>query len=91
MYKNIDPKLLPSSENLSDVIARLKPLWEEKISKDIRDKKNVLIVAHGSSFRALSTFIRSDNFDDNKMMEHSIPHALPFVMGLDSKLSIVSG
>jgi len=53
MYKNIDPAILPNGESQEDVINRLKPLWENQISVDIREGKKVMIVAHGSSFRSL--------------------------------------
>src|SRR3989304_7808629 len=44
---------IPEGETLKDVHARVVPYYEENIKKDLTEGKNVLVVAHGNSLRAL--------------------------------------
>jgi len=44
---------IPEGESLKDVHARVVPYFEEHIKPDIEKGKNVLVVAHGNSLRAL--------------------------------------
>jgi 2,3-bisphosphoglycerate-dependent phosphoglycerate mutase len=43
----------PGGESLKDVVSRVKPYFIEFIEPEIQKKKDVLIVAHGNSLRAL--------------------------------------
>ena len=43
----------PNGESLKDVVNRVSPYFNEIIKPYILDKKNVLIVAHGNSLRAI--------------------------------------
>ena len=43
----------PNGESLKDVVNRVSPYFSENIQPLILDKKNVLIVAHGNSLRAI--------------------------------------
>lgn len=44
---------IPEGETLKDVHARVVPFYEENIKKELREGKNVLVVAHGNTLRAL--------------------------------------
>lgn len=44
---------IPEGETLKDVHARVLPFYEENIKKDLKSGKNVLVVAHGNTLRAL--------------------------------------
>ena len=44
---------IPEGETLKDVHARVMPYYEENIKKDLISGKNVLVVAHGNTLRAL--------------------------------------
>jgi 2,3-bisphosphoglycerate-dependent phosphoglycerate mutase len=52
-YAGIDPNLLPASESLKDTLARVLPFWNERIVPELKAGRNVLVVAHGHSLRAL--------------------------------------
>src|SRR3984957_18165021 len=52
-YADLDPKALPASESLKDTLARVLPYWETRIVPELRADKDVLVVAHGNSLRAL--------------------------------------
>lgn len=45
---------IPEGETLKDVHARVMPYYEENIKKDLEAGKNVLVVAHGNTLRALA-------------------------------------
>src|SRR5277367_7142708 len=52
-YAGIDPKLLPAAESLKDTLARVLPYWEQRIAPELERGRQVLVVAHGNSLRAL--------------------------------------
>lgn len=53
-YNKLDETVpLPAGESLKDCLERFLPLWKNQISKDLMNSKNLLIVAHGNSLRAL--------------------------------------
>jgi 2,3-bisphosphoglycerate-dependent phosphoglycerate mutase len=53
---------IPEGETLKDVHARVMPYYEENILKDLAAGKNVLVVAHGNTLRALIKHL--DNLSD---------------------------
>lgn len=52
---------IPEGETLKDVHARVMPYYEENIKKDLNDGKNVLVVAHGNTLRALAKHVENLN------------------------------
>ena len=51
------PALLPRTESLADVGARLPPYWYDAIVPDLRAGRTVLVTAHGNSLRALAAHL----------------------------------
>ena len=84
LYKNVNNSKLPSSESLKDTEDRFLPFWHKKISPSIQNGKNVLIVAHGNSLRALIKYI--DKISNKKIMSVNIPTGIPLIYELDDKL-----
>lgn len=84
-YKGI--KNLPETECLKDTCDRVIPYWKKVIRKNLKDK-DVLIVAHGNSLRALIKHL--DNISDEGITKLNIPYAIPIVYEFDKKLKIVS-
>lgn len=87
-YKNVEPNVLPSGESLKDTVARFLPLWNDKISKDILSGKNVLIVAHGNSLRALIQHL--EHLTPAQIMEVNMPTGIPMMYELDQNLKVIS-
>ena len=83
-YAGLDPKLLPLTESLKDTVARFVPYWMDTIAPRVKAGKNVLIVAHGNSLRALVKHL--DNMTEDQIMELNIPTAIPLVYELDKDL-----
>lgn len=84
MYANLEKGQFPLTESLAVTIDRLKPYWDEVISKDILAGKNVLIAAHGNSLRAIVKML--DNLSEDEIMALNIPTGIPLVYELDDEL-----
>lgn len=78
----------PDGESLEDVFFRVVPYWKEKIAPAILQKKNVLIVAHGNSLRALVKML--DNISDKDIEKLNIPTAAPIIYELNENLKPVA-
>ncbi len=77
----------PNGESLKDTVARVLPYWKEKILPDIRSGKNVLVVAHGNSLRALVMHL--DGMSKEDVIELNIPTGVPIVYDFDENGNIV--
>jgi 2,3-bisphosphoglycerate-dependent phosphoglycerate mutase len=87
-YAGIDAKSLPASESLKDTLARVLPFWESRIVPELRANKNVLVVAHGNSLRALVKML--DMMSESDIVEFNIPTGIPMLYELDEQLQPVS-
>jgi len=83
-YAGVDPTYLPVAESLKDTLSRVLPYWESRIVPELRADKNVLIVAHGNSLRALVKML--DMISEADIVEFNIPTGIPLVYELDDAL-----
>jgi 2,3-bisphosphoglycerate-dependent phosphoglycerate mutase len=86
-YANIDPRVLPASESLKDTLARVLPFWNDRIVAELKAGRNVLVVAHGNSLRAVVKML--DNVSEADISELNIPTGVPLVYELDDQLKPV--
>lgn len=87
-YADLDPKLLPTAESLKDTLARVLPFWETRIVPELRVNKNVLVVAHGNSLRALVKML--DLMSESAIVEFNIPTGIPMLYELDEQIQPTS-
>ncbi|WP_417852442.1 2,3-diphosphoglycerate-dependent phosphoglycerate mutase [Weissella viridescens] len=87
-YADVPKDELPLGENLKVTLERVMPYWDEKISKDLKAGKNIIIAAHGNSLRALAKHIEKISDDDITGLE--IANGQPIVYDLDDNLDVVS-
>ncbi|QOD85905.1 2,3-diphosphoglycerate-dependent phosphoglycerate mutase [Weissella viridescens] len=87
-YADVPKDELPLGENLKVTLERVMPYWDEKISKDLKAGKNVIIAAHGNSLRALAKHIEKISDDDITGLE--IANGQPIIYDLDDNLDVVS-
>src|SRR5215831_3470759 len=80
-YAMLPGELLPRTECLRDVVARMLPYWYDAIVPDIAAGRMVLVVAHGNSLRALVKHL--DGISDANISELNIPTGMPLVYELD--------
>jgi len=86
-YRNLAPDVLPPTESLKDVVARMLPYWYDAIVPDLRLGRQVGVVAHGNSLRALVKHL--DHVSEADIVELNIPTAIPLVYELDDDLRAV--
>ena len=83
-YASLLPEELPLSECLKDTVVRVVPYWQMEIAPQIRAGRNVIVVAHGNSLRALIKHL--DHVSDDKIVGLNIPTAVPLVYELTDDL-----
>ena len=76
-YAGVDPALLPDAESLKDTLARVLPFWEARIAPELLAGRNVLVVAHGNSLRALVKML--DHMSEADIVELNIPTGVPIL------------
>ena len=76
--------MLPRSECLADVLARMLPWWEDAIVPDLRTGATVLVAAHGNSLRALVKHL--DGMTPAAVVELNLPTGEVLVYDLDDDL-----
>ena len=83
-YAELAPDVLPRTECLRDVVARMLPYWYDGIVPDLRAGLTVLVAAHGNSLRALVKHL--DGLSDEAVVGLNIPTGMPLVYRLDEFL-----
>ena len=76
----------PFTESLKNTYDRVVPFYENEIKKNLIDKKNVLISAHGNSLRALCKYLF--NISDTKINALEIPTGNPLVIEFENNLKV---
>lgn len=84
-YADLPPDVLPASECLADVVARMLPYWYDAIVPDLRTGRTVLVVAHGNSLRALIKHL--DGISDDDIAEVNLPTGVPMRYDLDADMA----
>ncbi|GAJ25820.1 phosphoglycerate mutase [Liquorilactobacillus sucicola DSM 21376 = JCM 15457] len=67
---------------------RIVPYWLDNIAPQLLHGKNQLIVAHGSTLRALIKYI--EGISDEEIDGVEVANAVPIIYELDHKLRIVT-
>jgi 2,3-bisphosphoglycerate-dependent phosphoglycerate mutase len=83
-YAGVDVASLPAAESLKGTLSRVLPYWESRIVPELRANKDVLIVAHGNSLRALVKML--DMMSESDIVEFNIPTGVPILYELDEQL-----
>lgn len=84
-YEDLDPALLPDAESLKDTLARVQPFWASRIAPELRAHRDVLVVAHGNSLRALVKML--DGLSEEEIVELNIATGVPLLYELDENLT----
>jgi len=87
-YQSLPSDVLPSTECLANVVDRMMPYWTDDIVPDLAAGKQVLVVAHGNSLRALVKHLKQ--VPEDEITALNIPTGIPLVMELDSDFRYVS-
>lgn len=87
-YRGVPADELPVGESLKLTVARVLPYWNEVLEPELRGGKNVLVVAHGNSLRALVQYL--DRLSEDQVVELNIPTGQPLMYEFDSDMKILS-
>lgn len=87
-YSHLPPDVLPASECLRDVVARVLPYWYDVIAPQLMAGLNVLVTAHGNSLRAMLKHL--EGVADDAIAEVNIPTGAPRQYRFDERLGVVS-
>lgn len=77
----------PLSESLKMTLERILPYWQDHIAPRLLDNKNQLIVAHGSTLRALIKYI--EQVPDDQIDQVEVPNGEPIVYHFDTNLRLI--
>jgi len=78
-------ELIPRTECLKDVIARLLPYWQANVCADLRAGRTVLLTAHGTSLRALIKHL--DRVSDDDIAAREVPTGIPLLYEFDDEMN----
>ncbi|MFN3712816.1 MAG: 2,3-diphosphoglycerate-dependent phosphoglycerate mutase [Alcanivoracaceae bacterium] len=81
---NLKDEEIPLTESLKETVARFVPYYQAEIEPQIKAGKQVLIVAHGNSLRALVKHL--DSISEEEIIKLNIPTGIPLVYELDDNL-----
>ena len=73
----------PGGESLKNVLERVDPYFKQNIKNEIDNKKNVIIVAHGNSLRAI--MIAINLYKPEQISKIELPTGNPFVITYKDK------
>jgi len=84
LYASVPPTDLPATESLADTLARTLPYWKSSIEPAIREGRQVLVVAHLNSLRALVKEL--EGISNTELPGLSLQTGEPFVVQLGPDL-----
>ena len=79
---------IPGGETLKDVYNRILPYYNREILPKLKNGKNILIVAHGNSLRALIKHLEEISDENISLLE--IPTGGVYIYQIDSEGKIIS-
>lgn len=86
-YALFDQCLMPRAESLHQTQLRLMPYYYDHIASRLLRGEDQLIVAHGSSLRALIK--KMEKINDHDIIKLEVPNAEPIIYTMDEQLNIV--
>lgn len=79
---------IPKGETLKDVYNRVVPYYQKEILPKLKMGKNILIVAHGNSLRALVKYL--ENITDEDISHLELATGELYVYKIDNQINILS-
>mmetsp|Transcript_31502 Transcript_31502/g.30825 ORF Transcript_31502/g.30825 Transcript_31502/m.30825 type:complete len:126 (+) Transcript_31502:397-774(+) len=83
-YKSLPLDVLPKTESLKLTVDRVLPYWYDHICPEVKAGKNVIVVAHGNSLRAIVKHL--SKMGEEEIIKYNIPTAVPLVYEFDEDL-----
>ena len=83
-YSHLPTDALPCTESLKLTVDRVLPFWHDTICPAVLDNKDVVVVAHGNSLRAVVKHLTG--MSEGEILKYNIPTAVPLVFEFDQDL-----
>jgi 2,3-bisphosphoglycerate-dependent phosphoglycerate mutase len=77
----------PGGESLKDTLARVRPYFDAQIRPPLSVSKNILVVAHGNSLRAMMLML--EGLSPEQILKVELDTGVPVVYELDQQLKIL--
>ena len=87
-YKELNENELPLGESLEDTLKRTVEYFDSHVKKVLLQNKDIIIVAHGNSLRALVKYL--EDISDEDIVKLEIPTGKPYVYELNENLEILN-
>ena len=87
-YASLAEAELPRTECLRDTVERFLPFWREEVAPEVKEGKQLLIVAHGNTLRALVKHL--DHLSEAEVVGLNIPTGVPLVYELNDSLKPIT-
>lgn len=87
-YQRYPQSILPRSESLAMALKRTVPYFQDQIAFRLKKNQNQLIVAHGSTLRALIKYL--ENISDQDIDGVEVKNAQPIIYELNHNLQIIT-
>jgi len=72
------------TESLKTTVDRVLPFWHDTICPTILDHKNVIVVAHGNSLRAIIKHL--SGMSEKDILNYNVPTGVPLIYEFDQDL-----
>ncbi|WP_143463859.1 2,3-bisphosphoglycerate-dependent phosphoglycerate mutase [Levilactobacillus enshiensis] len=86
-YDRFGPHVEPRGESLEMAYHRLMPYWEDQVAPRLLNGDNQLIVAHGSTLRALIKYL--DHVADADISQVEVANGEPIQYDFDARLNVL--
>jgi 2,3-bisphosphoglycerate-dependent phosphoglycerate mutase len=86
-YRDVQEGLLPKTESLQDTQERVLPFWQAMIGPELEKGKNVLVVSHGNTIRALVKHL--ENISDQEIENVEVATGEPLVYELGDQMRLM--
>ena len=63
---------------------RVLPFWFDTIAPQVLDNKNIIVVAHGNSLRAIIKVL--NGWSEEQILNYNVPTGVPLVYEFDNEL-----
>ncbi|WP_331828228.1 2,3-diphosphoglycerate-dependent phosphoglycerate mutase [Candidatus Blochmannia sp. SNP] len=86
-YHDINTNELSKGESLALTLNRVIPYWNNSIFPHIKNNKNLIIVAHGNSIRAIIKFL--NNLNESEIFQINVPTGVPLIYEFDKNTNLI--
>lgn len=86
-YQDLLDKEIPRTESLKDTVERIAPYWQVEMASMLKEKKNVLVAAHGNSLRGIVMYLK--NMSKEEILAFNIPTGIPYVFEFDDDMNLL--